>query len=104
MAVEMSGGHGTPFYDPLYRPGTPTSQSEESVNRWYDDFSVFNHLHLPKSKALSFNASKQILQPVRQGGVVVKCEPQVTELCEGNKAKQATEEAGSQDNQGLNSF
>ncbi|KAH9569155.1 hypothetical protein CY35_03G117500 [Sphagnum magellanicum] len=54
----------TPFYDPYYRPGTPKTQSEETMMRWYDDFSVFNLLHFPKSKVLSFDIS--MLSPAGQ--------------------------------------
>jgi hypothetical protein len=53
----------TTFYDPYYRPGTPKTQSEETMMR-YDDFSVFNLLHFPKSKSLSFNIS--MLAPAGQ--------------------------------------
>ncbi len=69
------------FYDPYYRPGgMPRTHAEETsmTRRRYDDFSVFNILHLSKSKSLSLNNTSMLEgtqspypSPRQRGGGVV---------------------------------
>ncbi|KAL2651595.1 hypothetical protein R1flu_019723 [Riccia fluitans] len=58
MAVGMLPGQETKFYDPFYRENVNRSSSEDSLLRCYDDFSVFNYLHLPKPQSLSISSPR----------------------------------------------
>ncbi|KAG6545611.1 hypothetical protein Mapa_012965 [Marchantia paleacea] len=58
MAVGMPTGQGAPFYDPFYRVNINRSSVEDNNLRYFDDFSVFNYLHLPKPQSLSINSPR----------------------------------------------
>lgn len=58
MAVGMPTGQGAPFYDPFYRVNINRSSGEDNCQRYFDDFSVFNYLHLPKPQSLSINSPR----------------------------------------------
>ncbi|KAL3700202.1 hypothetical protein R1sor_018224 [Riccia sorocarpa] len=57
MAVgTLPTGQETLFYDPLYRENVNGYNPDDSLLRYYDDFSVFNYLHLPKPQILSISS------------------------------------------------
>lgn len=68
--MDASGGDRKPFYDPFYRPGAIRLGADDCSRGWYDDFSVFNHLHLPRPPSSPRVSSEMRVDNYRQGVAV----------------------------------
>eukprot|EP00246_Nothoceros_aenigmaticus_P016464 TRINITY_DN7507_c0_g1_i1.p1 TRINITY_DN7507_c0_g1~~TRINITY_DN7507_c0_g1_i1.p1 ORF type:complete len:113 (-),score=16.59 TRINITY_DN7507_c0_g1_i1:550-888(-) len=79
MPVDTSGRDRKPFYDPFYRPSILRLGADDCNRGWYDDFSVFNHLHLPRppsSPRISADIradQSRLVAPVKSGGQEYLC-------------------------------